>query len=429
MAVPNFSFQSVTIAGSDVTGVDFIGAPDIAPPPKTPTAYTGPGIGRRRGPNAGKTEKPVQSGAAVSGMTGAGSGQPAALNCETDSPDVNKPSGDPGGPNARGGGGDVYYGQQEAGMVQSDAPVKQAAPAPAPGVTAQFYHWDHVGTVRLITDNAGHVVSRHDYTPYGVEVLPTVSVSGNTHQFTGQERDPMTGSDYMHFRYYGSNIGRFYRPDNGSDQHPDIPESWNLYTYVQGNPLVYNDPSGKLHFYSAEGAEAFSEAASYLEKCKEGRKVMAALRALHGKKDVGIVLTNKGSDEYVPGHKPDGNIIYWNPNGGLDVSGQGGSPDSKGGEIQSPALQLLHEAQHALDYANDPKAEVDRARTGDPQYGDKEERKVITDAETKAAEELDEPTRRKHAGKFVETTGPTSKHLAEPNQKIKETQHPSSAGT
>jgi len=73
---------------------------------------------------------------------------------------VNAPSGGPG-PSARGGGGDVYYGQQEAGMVQSDAPVKQAAPAPAPGVTAQFYHWDHVGTVRLITDKAGHVVSRH----------------------------------------------------------------------------------------------------------------------------------------------------------------------------------------------------------------------------------------------------------------------------
>ena len=49
----------------------------------------------------------------------------------------------------------------------------------------------------------------------------------------------------MHARYYGSSIGRFLRPDpiNGN---PANPQSWNLYAYVQNNPVNFNDPTGML---------------------------------------------------------------------------------------------------------------------------------------------------------------------------------------
>ncbi len=49
----------------------------------------------------------------------------------------------------------------------------------------------------------------------------------------------------MHARFYGSSIGRFMRPDpiNGS---PANPQSWNLYAYVQNNPVNYNDPTGMV---------------------------------------------------------------------------------------------------------------------------------------------------------------------------------------
>jgi hypothetical protein len=39
-------------------------------------------------------------------------------------------------------------------------------------------------------------------------------------------------------------MGRFLSPDNGSDQHPANPQSWNLYAYGRNNPLVMIDPSG-----------------------------------------------------------------------------------------------------------------------------------------------------------------------------------------
>ena len=108
-----------------------------------------------------------------------------------------------------------------------------------------FYHSDHLGTVRLITDNSGAVVSRHDYEPFGVEIAPVVETANNTHRFTGHERDASTGYDYMHYRSYGSNIGRFMKPDNITGT-PLNPQSWNLYSYVRGNPVNFNDPTGHL---------------------------------------------------------------------------------------------------------------------------------------------------------------------------------------
>ncbi|MGB9694033.1 MAG: RHS repeat domain-containing protein, partial [Fervidobacterium sp.] len=49
--------------------------------------------------------------------------------------------------------------------------------------------------------------------------------------------------DYMHFRFYASSIGRFLKPDNII---PNVynPQSWNLYSYVNGNPVSFNDPFG-----------------------------------------------------------------------------------------------------------------------------------------------------------------------------------------
>jgi RHS repeat-associated protein len=57
-------------------------------------------------------------------------------------------------------------------------------------------------------------------------------------------------SDYMHFRYYASTMGRFLKPDS-LIPNPANPQSWNLYSYVNGNPVNFNDPSG--HFAGGFG--------------------------------------------------------------------------------------------------------------------------------------------------------------------------------
>ena len=47
----------------------------------------------------------------------------------------------------------------------------------------------------------------------------------------------------MHFRYFGSTMGRFCKPDNVNGKLAN-PQSWNRYSYVVGNPVNLNDPTG-----------------------------------------------------------------------------------------------------------------------------------------------------------------------------------------
>ena len=51
---------------------------------------------------------------------------------------------------------------------------------------------------------------------------------------------------------FGSGLGRFTSPDLIiiSDKQVTNPQGWNLYVYVNNNPLNFNDPTG------LEGEEA-----------------------------------------------------------------------------------------------------------------------------------------------------------------------------
>ncbi|HNQ79348.1 MAG TPA: RHS repeat-associated core domain-containing protein, partial [Acidobacteriota bacterium] len=132
----------------------------------------------------------------------------------------------------------------------SPQPSALASGTPESTGAVRYYIWDHLGTTRVVTDGNGALISTHDYEPFGVEIPPfgdtgnvTDLPSPNSHKFTGHERDQSTGYDYMHFRYYGSNIGRFMKPDKIGGQAGD-PQSWNKYVYCNGNPVKYFDPDG-----------------------------------------------------------------------------------------------------------------------------------------------------------------------------------------
>ena len=82
--------------------------------------------------------------------------------------------------------------------------------------------------------------------------------------FTGKERDAESGNDYFGARYFANITGRWLSPDWSAKVEPvpysklDDPQSLNLYSYVENNPMMRVDPDGH------QGPDRFG--------CSEGEK-------------------------------------------------------------------------------------------------------------------------------------------------------------
>ena len=122
-----------------------------------------------------------------------------------------------------------------------------APPTPSAVPRFTYYHLDHLGTPRVLLDNAGNLISKHHYMPFGEEMPAAVQSSTNKRQFTGHERDPEDGLDYMLARYYNSSLGRFMAVDPVLKIGESLynPQWWDRYTYSANNPLKYFDPDGR----------------------------------------------------------------------------------------------------------------------------------------------------------------------------------------
>ncbi len=114
---------------------------------------------------------------------------------------------------------------------------------------------DALGSPRIITDQTGQVVSRHDYMPFGEEVMANVGgrttvqgYAGNDgvkQQFTGYERDGESGLDYAQARYFSSKHGRFTSVDPlTASANIKSPQTLNRYSYGNNSPYKFVDPLG-----------------------------------------------------------------------------------------------------------------------------------------------------------------------------------------
>src|ERR1700723_2713775 len=75
-----------------------------------------------------------------------------------------------------------------------------------------------------------------------------------SYKFTGKERDTESGLDNFDFRYYGSSPGRFMKTDDPllwwdrSD-----PQSLNLYSYAENNPVSSTDDGHSVTICDTNG--------------------------------------------------------------------------------------------------------------------------------------------------------------------------------
>ena len=76
----------------------------------------------------------------------------------------------------------------------------------------RYYHADRLGNVAALTDDAGEVVDRYAYDPFGNEVTGAPT-SGQLFRYTGRKFDPETGLYYYRARYYDPALGRFLQTD------------------------------------------------------------------------------------------------------------------------------------------------------------------------------------------------------------------------
>ena len=131
------------------------------------------------------------------------------------------------------------------------------------------YHLDHLGTPRVVTDDAGLMIGAHAYLPFGAELeLFPREAPEEKRKFTGHERDDIGADvltlDYMHARYYSGAMGHFLSVDPKPNVRRAVthPQAWNRYSYAVNNPPGMVDPDGREaldptvrafleHFYEA----------------------------------------------------------------------------------------------------------------------------------------------------------------------------------
>ncbi|MDP9193798.1 MAG: hypothetical protein M3P06_19055 [Acidobacteriota bacterium] len=217
--------------------------------------------------------------------------------------------------------------------------------ASAVGTDTMNYTPDHLGSPRLITDGAGTVIDEQNFDPFGGGGL----FGSGALQFTGHERDQANiggGTydlpDYMHARYYDK-AGRFLSPDPAPQSvNLAYPQTWNRYSYVSNNPLLFVDPSGAIVEFANANAREYYEL--YLSELDPESEDYRNAKQLEGS-DITYVIQVTGLKGKKEGEVTfDGTKVFLN----LD----------SGGPNQDASMQsrMAHEIQHGV--------QVDRGMIG-----------------------------------------------------------------
>ena len=113
-----------------------------------------------------------------------------------------------------------------------------------------YFHFDALGSPVAATDQAGNVVWKEEYRPYGARIKQEPAAGSNTRWYTGHPQDDDTGLTYMGARYYDPVVGRFMATDPKGFTADNL-HSFNRYAYANNNPYKFIDPDGEAAFLAA----------------------------------------------------------------------------------------------------------------------------------------------------------------------------------
>ncbi|MCQ4167740.1 RHS repeat domain-containing protein, partial [Tahibacter harae] len=156
--------------------------------------------------------------------------------------------------------GDDLLGQYALRDMQGNLLPNVGAPSgtPNPVAVASTFHYDGLGSTRLLTDAAGSPVDRYAYHAFGdrdewASELAAGQNPATDYQYTGEQFDPNLGFYYLRARYMDPSSGRFTQQDNFSGFDAD-PISIHKYLYANANGANYLDPSGMATLIDATAA-------------------------------------------------------------------------------------------------------------------------------------------------------------------------------
>ncbi|MET4680695.1 RHS repeat domain-containing protein [Stenotrophomonas rhizophila] len=105
----------------------------------------------------------------------------------------------------------------------------------------RYVHTDALGSPVAESDEAGTIISRFAYEPYGGSIGQGPEDSPG---YTGHVSDASTGLTYMQQRYYDPEVGSFLSVDPVTAASNPV-ELFSRYRYANSNPYAYTDPDGR----------------------------------------------------------------------------------------------------------------------------------------------------------------------------------------
>ena len=109
--------------------------------------------------------------------------------------------------------------------------------------TWRYQLTNNLGSISSEWSEDAELISYEEYFPYGGTAIIAGSnqteVKQKVYRYSGKERDDSTGLYYYGARYYAPWLGRWMKPDPAGTV-----DGLNLYAFVNGNPISFNDKAG-----------------------------------------------------------------------------------------------------------------------------------------------------------------------------------------